>query len=120
MAANSETHVHTQHTAPASREAMVANEVFSNPDLVDAIFSFIAAEFPDFASRAAVLKEEVRREFSGIEIYIPQRSMAQREQITKEVLAMFDGRNASEVARRLGIGRATVYRIIKQQGGHSK
>jgi len=99
---------------------MVTNEVFSNPDLVDAIFSFITAEFPDFAPRAAVLKEEVRREFSGIEIYIPQRSTAQREKITKEVLAMFDGRNATEVARRLNIGRATVYRIIKQDGSKKK
>jgi Mor family transcriptional regulator len=117
MAANTETHVDNQHAAPAGREAMVANEVFSNPDLVDAIFAFISAEFPDFAPRAAVLKEEVRREFSGIEIYIPQRSTAQREKITKEVLAMFNGRNAAEVARRLNIGRATVYRIIKQDGG---
>ena len=117
MAANNENHVDTQHAAPPSREAMVANEVFSNPDLVDAIFSFIAAEFPDFAPRAAELKEEVRREFRGIEIYIPQRSAAQREKITKEVLSMFNGRNAAEVARRLNIGRATVYRIIKQDGG---
>ncbi|MBD8531481.1 MULTISPECIES: Mor transcription activator family protein [unclassified Massilia] len=117
MAANTETHVDHQHAAPACGEAVVANEVFSNPDLVDAIFAFIAAEFPDFAPRAAVLKEEVRREFSGIEIYIPQRSIAQRERITKEVLAMFNGRNAAEVARRLNIGRATVYRIIKQDGG---
>ncbi|WP_373995244.1 helix-turn-helix domain-containing protein [Massilia sp. WG5] len=28
---------------------------------------------------------------------------------------LFNGRNASEVARKLGIGRATVYRIIKQE-----
>jgi len=116
MAASNQTQPDTQHTAPASREAMVASEVFENPDLVDAIFAFIAAEFPDFAPRAAELKEEVRREFSGIEIYIPQRSVAQRERITAEVLRMFDGRNASEVARRLNIGRATVYRIIKQEG----
>lgn len=95
---------------------MVANEVFSNPDLVDKIFEFIEAEFPDFSTRAAVLKEEVRREFSGIEIYIPRRSLAERERLTAEVLTLFNGRNAAEVARRLNIGRATVYRIIKQDG----
>lgn len=92
------------------------SEVFDNPDLVDAIFAFIETEFPDMASRTAVLKEEVRREFSGIEIYIPRRSVAERERITAEVLRVFNGRNAVEVARRLGIGRATVYRIIKQEG----
>lgn len=96
---------------------MVADEVLGNPDLVDAIFAFIQAEFPDVAQRAAELKAEVRREFSGIEIYIPQRSQAAREQLTREVLSMFNGRNATEVARRLNIGRATVYRIIKQDGG---
>ncbi len=95
---------------------MVADEVLGNPDLVDAIFAFIQAEFPDFAQRAAELKKEVRREFSGIEIYIPRRSQAAREQLAKEVLSAFNGRNAAEVARRLGIGRATVYRIIKQDG----
>jgi Mor family transcriptional regulator len=95
---------------------VVNSEVFDNPDLVDAIFAFIETEFPDMASRTAVLKEEVRREFSGIEIYIPRRSVAERERITAEVLRVFNGRNAAEVARRLGIGRATVYRIIKQEG----
>ncbi|MDN4057136.1 Mor transcription activator family protein [Massilia sp. YIM B02769] len=95
---------------------MVADEILGNPDLVDAIFAFIQAEFPDFAGRAAELKAEVRREFSGIEIYIPQRSQAAREQLAREVLSAFNGRNAAEVARRLGIGRATVYRIIKQDG----
>ena len=43
-------------------------------------------------------------------------SVAERERITAEVLRVFNGRNAAEVARRLGIGRATVYRIIKQEG----
>jgi len=94
---------------------MVSTEIFDNPDLVDAIFAFIEIEFPDLAPRTAVLKEEVRREFSGIEIYIPRRSVAERERITAEVLRVFNGRNAAEVARRLGIGRATVYRIIKQE-----
>lgn len=92
---------HPQHAAPAGREAMVANEVFSNPDLLDEIFAFIQAEFPDFAPGAAVLKEEVCRQISGIEIYIPQRSVAQRERLTTEGLRMFDSRNAPEVARRL-------------------
>lgn len=94
----------------------MSHEVFDNADLVDAIFAFIEEEFPALAPRTAQLKDEVRREFSGIEIYIPRRSQAAREKLTKEVLCMFNGRNATEVARRLGIGRTTVYRIIKQAG----
>lgn len=93
---------------------MVGDEILGNPDLVDTIFAFIQAEFPDVAKRAAELKAEVRREFSGVEIYIPRRSQAAREQLAKDVRKAFNGRNASEVAKHLGIGRATVYRIIKQ------
>lgn len=89
-------------------------EVFDNPDLVDAIFKYLEEEFPELAPRLTQLEAEVRDEFRGIEIYIPQRSMARRKQLTAEVLSMFNGRNATEIARKLGIGRATVYRIIKQ------
>ena len=116
MDATHQTHVDPEHAAQAGRQTVVADEILGNPDLVDAIFAFIQAEFPDFAGRAAELKAEVRREFSGIEIYIPRRSAARREQLTKEVLTLFNGRNATEVARKLGLGRATVYRIIKQAG----
>ena len=95
---------------------MVSQELFDNADLVDAIFAFIEEEFPQMASRTAQLKDEVRREFNGIEIYIPRRSRAARDKLTRDVLNLFNGRNATEIARRLGIGRATVYRIIKQEG----
>lgn len=96
---------------------MVSQDVLDNADLVDAIFAFIEEEFPQMASRTAHLKDEVRREFSGVEIYIPRRSHATRDKLTRDVLNLFNGRNATEIARRLGIGRATVYRIIKQEGG---
>lgn len=96
---------------------MVSHEILDDADLVDAIFAFIEEEFPQLAPRTAQLKEDVRREFRGIEIYIPRRSNASRAKLTREVLSLFNGRNASEIARRLGIGRATVYRIIKQEGG---
>jgi Mor family transcriptional regulator len=95
---------------------MVSDSIFNNPDLVDAIFAYIFAEFPELAARMAEMKVATRKEFSGIETYIPQRSQAERERIANEVLSLFNGRNASEVARRLNISRATVYRIIKTPG----
>jgi Mor family transcriptional regulator len=103
-----------QSDSPTDREAMVSSEVFENADLVDAIFRFIEQEFPALAPRTAHLKEEVRREFSGEKVWIPRRSQAERDRLAKDVLSSFNGRNATEVARRLNIGRATVYRIIKQ------
>jgi Mor family transcriptional regulator len=94
---------------------VVSAEVFDNPDLVDAIFQYLGEEFPQLAPRLLVLKEEVLHEFSGIAVYIPRRSSARRKQLTVDVLSLFNGRNATEIARKLGIGRATVYRIIKQE-----
>lgn len=90
--------------------------IFSNPDLIDAIFEFIVLEFPEMRERALVLKESARKEFAGIETYIPRRSQAERDQMVRDVMSSFNGRNATEVARRLNISRASVYRIIKTDG----
>lgn len=92
-----------------------------NPDLVDRIFDYIASELPQIkllAEEQARLKTAVRAEFAGERTYVAGRLAAdKRLRLVREVLALFNGRNASEVARRLGISRASVYRFIKQPGG---
>jgi len=95
---------------------VVTTTILDDPDLIDKIFEFIAIEFPEMSGRAAELKQMARREFAGIETYIPRRPKAERERLTREVLRMFNGRNASEIGRRLNISRASVYRIIKTSG----
>lgn len=90
--------------------------ILDNPDLIDAIFAFIVIEFPEMRERAQALKDSARKEFAGIETYIPRRSQAERERVVREVMKLFNGRNATEVARRLNISRASVYRIIKTDG----
>lgn len=89
---------------------------FDNPDLVDAIFRRLAEEMPELAPRLDRMEAAVRNEFQGIETYIARRSPARRQQRTERVLQLFDGRNHSDIARALGIGRTTVYRILKQAG----
>ena len=91
-----------------------------NPDLVDRIFEYI---FSDPVLAAAIekssvsnIKAAVRAEFHGEECYIASRPYTARQKIVSDVLALFNGRNATEVARRLGISRATVYRSLKQAG----
>lgn len=86
----------------------------AEPDLVDRIFEYLLAEVPDIASQSEKLKRAVREEFKGDMCYIAGRPATARQHQVAQVLALFDGRNATEVARRLGIGRATVYRILKQ------
>lgn len=100
------------NTQPKDLQDLLAAE----PDLVDRIFDYLLAEFPQLAGDAARVRRAqtaVRAEFAGEEVYIQKRSS---KEIAAEVLRMFDGRNATEVARRLRIHRATVYRYLKQAG----
>lgn len=90
----------------------------AEPDLVDHIFEYLGAERL-LDARGADLeraKAAVRDYFGGEGVYIARRPASARHALAVEVLSAFDGRNATEIARRLKIGRATVYRIIKQAG----
>lgn len=86
------------------------------PDLVDAIFELLLRERPELAKLDVdALKRLTREEFGGRRgLYVRVPGDEGQRQVVAQVLAMFNGRNASEVARRLGIGRATVYRLLKQ------
>lgn len=91
----------------------------ADPDLVDRIFEFLADDHRLAvldAQALATLKTAVRAEFRGEECYIAGRPASARQELAATVLAMFNGRNATEVARALRIGRATVYRVLKQSG----
>lgn len=97
---------------PQELQALLVAE----PDLVDRIFDYLLAEFPQLAGDAAKVERAqaaVRAEFAGEEVYIQKRTS---RELATEVLRHFNGRNASEVARRLGVSRRTVYRYLKQPG----
>lgn len=98
----------------------------ATPDLVDRIFEYIfsdptlaaAIQQSVQANKASIpkIKAAVRSEFRGEECYIAGRPATARQEQVAQVLALFNGRNATEVARSLGISRASVYRHIKQSG----
>lgn len=86
----------------------------AEPDLVDRIFEYVIAAHPEIAGlKLDEARHAVRRELEGGQYYIPARK---REDLARKVLSLFNGRNASEVARELKISRATVYRYLKQPG----
>jgi len=96
--------------------------VAAEPDLVDRIFDYILADPAMSLALQKIdvqvgecgvrkLKDAVRSEFAGEKVWVNK-----REKVAQAVLRMFNGRNATEVARRLHISRATVYRVIKQAG----
>ena len=100
------------HTPPKELQALLAAE----PDFVDRIFDYLLSEFPQLAGDAERMQKAqaaVRAEFAGEEVYIQKRSS---RDLASEVLQHFNGRNASEVTRRLGVSRRTVYRHLKQPG----
>lgn len=105
---------------PAAKPPALQDLIAAEPDLVDRIFDYILAEFPAIAGqppdKIATTKAAVRAEFKGEECYIAGRPASARQEMVSNVLALFNGRNAAEVARRLQISRATVYRVLKQPG----
>jgi Mor family transcriptional regulator len=73
-------------------------------------------KIPGISEAAAeALEHELILEFGGESHYVPKRKLieAKRKELANEARRKFNGRNATEVARELGIGRATVYRLIK-------
>lgn len=107
-------------TPTASQPPTLKDLIAAEPDLVDRIFDYILAEFPQIAGqppdKIATTKAAVRAEFKGETCYLAERPATVRQQTVAQVLALFNGRNATEVARRLHISRATVYRVLKQPG----
>lgn len=113
-------------STPPNPPEKLTKLLHTSPDLVDRIFDYILSD-PALASAIQQasqsekttipkIKAAVRAEFRGEECYIAGRPATARQEMVVQVLALFNGRNASEVARRLGISRASVYRHIKQSG----
>lgn len=105
------------NTRPVSRQARPAPRRQREPDLVDRIFDFLADDprlngLPP--AELETLQAAVRAEFAGEECYITSQPATARQELAASVLRLFDGRNATEVARCLQISRATVYRVLKQ------
>jgi len=113
----------------------------TTPDVIDRMFDFIASEphmaralqaiqqeaqvgdgQQDPASILQNIKDATRAEFGGERAYIrknlsgpAKKKVKTAADIGQRVMALFNGRNATEVARRLQIGRATVYRHLRKR-----
>ena len=96
--------------------AHVLSERFADPDLVDRIFDYIVQLLPEISGRHLEVKRAIRDEFASERVYVRRRSVGDAPLLAAEVARMFNGRNATEVARELRISRATVYRLLKQPG----
>ncbi len=105
----------------AAFEAAKPEEVDADfvPDLVDRMFDYLVELVPEIQRGDAGLERvqaALRKEFAGQEVYIPARSSVSKAEERRAVLKLWNGRNATTIARSLGISRATVYRYLKQPG----
>lgn len=82
------------------------------------LMAYVCKAIPNLTDEAAAeVERAIRGEFGGERVYIPAKTMADRRLRTaRQVLRLFNGCNATEVARELNVGRATVYRVLKQAG----
>lgn len=90
-----------------------------SPDLVDRMFEYLIELLPELRGSAASVErveQQLRKEFAGRAVYLPVRSSVDKAEERQQVLRLWNGRNATSVARTLGISRATVYRHLKQPG----
>lgn len=85
-------------------------------DLIARMVSYVVNVEPALAKRRAQITDDLRKEFGGERWYVPSRHKTERQERITAILATFNGRNASEVARKLNVSRATVYRVLKQPG----
>lgn len=88
-------------------------------DLLDRIFDKLPQLWPQIAADQARLeqaKSDLRDEFGGQEAYVRSGRTEETARRDEQIRAMFNGRNAREVARVLGVGRTTVYRALKRPG----
>jgi transcriptional regulator of acetoin/glycerol metabolism len=96
---------------------------FDDPDLVDRIFEYLIERFPEISASAEQLREakaDVRAEFAGENVWVANKSQAElareRKVRAQRILALFNGENATQIARQLNVHRTTVYRTLKQAG----
>lgn len=87
-------------------------------DLVTAIFDVLIETNPELADKREEGEAAVRHRLGGLRGTVLAKPDS--DTMATRVLSLFNGRNAREVARKLGIGRASVYRYLKQAGGASE
>ncbi|MDC2858597.1 helix-turn-helix domain-containing protein [Delftia sp. DT-2] len=107
------------HMAPDAAKSPAMPEADFAPDLVDRMFDYLVELLPELRGSPAAMERvqlQLRREFAGQDAYIPARSSGDKAEERRQVLRLWNGRNATAVARTLGISRATVYRHLKQPG----
>lgn len=103
--------------APKARTPKKTAEDLDQADVLDRFVAQLYETVPDLdprdRKRIKGFVAKLRQEFGGDRVYVRKDVTVVRRE---RALELFNGRNASEVARELGVSRATVYRLLKTPG----
>jgi Mor family transcriptional regulator len=118
MTATAEANATVVTVATATVEDLAATPAADDDynDLIARMVAYVINVEPTLAKRRAQITDDLRKEFGGERWYIHSRHKTERQERITAILATFNGRNATEVARKLNVSRATVYRVLKQPG----
>ncbi|HRD66677.1 MAG TPA: Mor transcription activator family protein [Candidatus Competibacter sp.] len=95
-------------------------------DLADCIRQRLCRNLPaDQAENLSLaIAEDIRYQFGGLLIYIPKGEAFDRARRNKAIVAAFDGKNHSTLARRYGLCLSKIYDIVdpanKPEAGRSR
>lgn len=84
------------------------------PDLVDRVGQWLVAQGLLAADKLTEFQRDTRQEFGGELTYVHKTSPTEKAEKIRQLLANFNGRNPTTLARELRIGRSTVYAKLKQ------
>ena len=100
--------------APAVFVGQSTTERDREPDLVTAIFDVLIESHPDLMALREEGENAVRHRLKGLRGTVTGKPDS--DTLARRVLSLFNGRNPREVARRLGITKQQVYKVLKQAG----
>lgn len=86
-------------------------------DFVEGLLDLLCSVKPMTREERRAAGAAVRAHYGAGRYYVAAKGPDEdARELARKVLSNFNGRNAREVARKLGIGKTTVYRVIKQSG----
>ncbi len=87
-------------------------------DLLDKLTVFLVAQgIPEEAARKTAVHtvDEIRKEWGGLNLYIPKCEAKDISERDLEICGRFNGRNHQQLAREYGLSTIRIYQILKKQ-----
>lgn len=103
----------TEQAKPRKRSPKnVEPQKVNRDDFVSEMLSVIASRCPEVRGSLPEIEAWARARFGGMKWYAA--SFRDRQELVQKIRQDFNGRNISELAKRYGVSRRTIYRYLTQ------